>query len=157
MKNLYKKNSCDSYKEYLFVYGSLKRGFENHSILSTAKYISKAQTTSKFAMFIEDNHNYPYIIESQKVIGMNIDGELYEIINKDTLNKVNAFEGVPFHFKCEDIYVQTDKNKSIKAKAYILATKKIPLNQKPIKVFKSRKIKVNIDFDEYDRVMLGFN
>ncbi len=146
----------DAFKTYLFVYGSLKRGFENHSILSEAKYISKAKTTSTFAMYLEDDRNYPYIIKDTTSTGSSIDGELYEIMRKDLLDKVNTFEGVPDYFKCSDVYVQT-RSKKVKAKAYILADPKVPLYQEPIKSFKSKKIKANIDFDEYHRIILGLS
>ena len=46
----------DEYFEvYLFVYGSLKKGFENEHLLDKAKYISKASTVRKFAMYTAIN------------------------------------------------------------------------------------------------------
>lgn len=143
----------EKFKVYLFVYGSLKKGFENHTILSDANYISKAKTSSKFAMYKEDNQNYPYIIKDNS-IGQNIDGELYEITRKDLLKKVDEFEGAPEYFKRADIIVKT-RSKKVKAKTYILAMPKVPLYQEPLKSWVDNKIKVNIDFDAYYKSIVG--
>ena len=137
----------EQFKVYLFVYGSLKKGFQNNDILSEANYISKAKTSSRFAMYKEDNQNYPYIIKDSS-IGQNIDGELYEITRKDLLEKVDDFEGAPDYFKRTSILVTT-RSKKVKAKTYILSMPKVPLNKKPLKSWTNNTIKLNIDFDAY--------
>ena len=141
------------FKVYLFVYGSLKKGFENHDILSEANYISKAKTLRKFAMYKEDNKDYPYIIDD-KFTGQSIDGEVYEITRRDLLNRVDDFENSPSYFKHEDIFVQT-RSRKMKVKTYILSMPKVPLNQKPFQSWCENKIKINIDFNEYYQSILG--
>ena len=143
----------EQFKVYLFVYGSLKKGFQNHDILSQANYISKAKTSSKFAMYKEIDKDYPYIIKDN-VIGQNIDGELYEITRKDLLKKVDDFEGAPDYFKQTNIVVTT-RSKKIKAKTYILSTPRVPLNKKTLKSWNNTSIKLNIDFDAYYKSIIN--
>ena len=143
----------EQFKVYLFVYGSLKKGFQNNDILSGAKYISKAKTSSKFAMYKEDNQNYPYIIKDD-LIGQNIDGEVYKITRKDLLEKVDNFEGAPDYFKRTSILVTT-RSKKIKAKTYILSMPKVPLNKQPLKSWTNHTIKLDIDFDAYYKSIIN--
>ena len=138
----------DQFKIYLFVYGSLKKGFNNHHILFDANYISKASTIGKFAMFTETDKNYPYIIKDER-IGQRIDGELYEITRKDVLDKIDTFEGAPFYFQRKDVMIKT-RSKKLKAKTYVLANPKVPLEQKPLKSWQKNKIiKEKFDFKSY--------
>jgi len=85
------------FNEFLFVYGSLKKGFDNHKLLDKyAKRVGKASTISKFAMYEDSFGNYPYLVKKPitKVIG-----ELYEIKRKELLDKIDEFEGVPEYYK----------------------------------------------------------
>jgi gamma-glutamylcyclotransferase (GGCT)/AIG2-like uncharacterized protein YtfP len=143
----------EQFKTYIFVYGSLKKGFENHDILSEANYISKAKTLRKFAMYKEENQDYPYIIDDAKH-GQNIDGEVYEITRKDILQRVDDFEGAPTYFKHENIFVKTRKGK-IKVKTYVLSAPRVPLNQEPLKSWVQHKRKIHMDFNAYYQSILG--
>ena len=137
----------DPFKIYLFVYGSLKKGFQNNDILSEANYISKAKTTSKFAMYKERGKDYPYMIRDSST-GQEIDGELYEITRKDVLDKIDIFEGAPDYFKRTNLVVNT-RSREVKAKTYILSTPRVPSDQIPLKSWTQNSIKLNIDFDAY--------
>ena len=137
----------DPFKVYLFVYGSLKKGFQNNDILSEANYISKAKTSSKFAMYKETGKDFPYIIQDNAV-GQNIDGELYEITRKDVLDKIDNFEGAPNYFKRTSLVVNT-RSREVKAKTYVLSTPRVPTNQTSLKSWNQNTIKLNIDFDAY--------
>jgi len=137
----------EQFRVYLFVYGSLKKGFQNNDILAEANYISKAKTISKFAMYKEDNKNYPYIIKDS-LVGQKIDGELYEITRKDLLEKIDNFEGAPNYFKQTNVFITT-RSKKLRAKTYILSIPKVPLNEKPMKSWTDHNVKLNIDFDAY--------
>lgn len=141
------------FKVYLFVYGSLKKGFENNDMLSQANYISKAKTVNKFAMYKEIDKEYPYIIKDAS-LGQNIDGELYEITRKDVLEQIDTFEGAPDYFKQTSIMIITRRQK-LKAKTYVLATPRVPLHAKPLKIWKKHPIKLNIDFDAYYKSILN--
>ncbi len=96
----------DEYFEvYLFVYGSLKKGFENEYLLNKATYISKAVTVRKFAMYTTKNDQYPYLIKDKPL--NYIEGEVYKIARKDLLKKIDIFEGSPDYYTRESIEIKS--------------------------------------------------
>lgn len=60
--------------KYLFVYGTLKKGDYNHSLLSTSKYI-KELVVEDFTLY-DSTYGYPVALEYAFRI---IKGELYEV------------------------------------------------------------------------------
>ena len=72
----------------VFVYGSLLRGMENHSVLDGAEFASAARTLAQFQML--DLGRYPAVIAG----GESIVGELYRV-NAQHLLRLDAFERVP--------------------------------------------------------------
>ena len=122
------------FNEYLFVYGSLKKGFDNHRLLSkSTKRIGKAQTIKKFGMFEDSFGNYPYLIP-QPI--SKIEGELYQINRKEILDEIDEFEGAPDFYQRERIKVKTHKGEKI-AFVYIRKDVDIPKDQKPLKVWEN--------------------
>jgi len=52
-------------KNLLFVYGSLKRGFNNHQLLKNATFIAEAKTLQPYSMFVETHGQYPYLLKNR--------------------------------------------------------------------------------------------
>lgn len=124
----------EPFREMLFVYGSLKKGFDNHHLLSKhAKRIGKAITMSKFGMFEDSFGNYPYLIP---VPQMRIHGELYEIQRKELLEKLDRFEGYPEYYERKKILVKTHRG-TVRAFVYIQPHTAIPQGQKPLREWKA--------------------
>lgn len=73
---------------YIFVYGSLKRGFSNHHRMECSEFICSTRTLEKFAMF--DLDQFPGVIKEKKV--SYIHGEVYDL-NANTLEKIDIYEG----------------------------------------------------------------
>lgn len=124
----------EPFHELLFVYGSLKKGFDNHRILEkSAKRLGKAKTVSKFGMFEDSFGNYPYLINEPI---HKIEGELYEINRKELLEKIDEFEGAPDYYQRKKIKVKS--HHGIKyAYTYLRENIKTPMNQKPLKVWEN--------------------
>ncbi len=124
----------ESFSEFLFVYGSLKKGFDNHNLLDGyAKRIGEAYTVDKFAMYEDSFGNYPYLI--QKPIA-EIRGELYEIRKRELLDKIDEFEGAPEYYQRKQIRVKT--NKGIKqAFVYIRENEEIPKGQELLTIWEN--------------------
>ena len=59
----------------VFVYGTLKRGGENHSWIAGQQFVSLAKTRSVYRMF--DLGGYPGMVRENQ--GLSIDGELWEV------------------------------------------------------------------------------
>lgn len=95
----------EEYRELLFVYGSLKKGFDNHDLIKkSTRRIGKAKTVRKFGMYEDSFGNYPYLTYLEK---NKIEGELYEIKRKELMDKIDVFEGAPDYYQREKILVKT--------------------------------------------------
>lgn len=140
------------FREYLFVYGSLKKGFDNHNLLSKyAKRVGKSITVGKFAMYEDSFGNYPYLIAVPK---MRIHGELYIIERKELLDRLDKFEGAPEYYERKKIVVKSHRGKH-RAFVYIQPHTTIPIDQEPLKEWKednSYKIK---ELDKYLNDAIG--
>jgi len=118
-----------SFNELLFVYGSLKKGFDNHNLLGKyAKRLGKAHTVKKFAMFEDSFGNYPYLIDTPL---SKIKGELYQITRAELMQKIDEFEGAPDYYKREKIEVKSHHGVK-RAFVYIQPNATIPADQKAL-------------------------
>lgn len=80
----------------IFCYGTLKRGFPNHSIMEEIKasYISDATTKFKYPLLLEGKWNTPFMIHNMNFPNSyKIQGELFEIDNEG-MAALDKFEGV---------------------------------------------------------------
>ncbi len=104
---------------YVFVYGTLKRGFSNHYFLEDAKFIAQVTTKDKFPM-VNIIKAYPYIINDTRN-GHNIEGELYKI-DEIILTKLDMLEGYPEHYDRRSIIVIAE-NQEYRAIVYFIKKK----------------------------------
>jgi gamma-glutamylcyclotransferase (GGCT)/AIG2-like uncharacterized protein YtfP len=73
---------------YIFVYGSLKKGFSKHDLIEGSQFICKTRTWENFAMV--DLHHFPGVIKGQSVSP--IYGEVYDI-SDSLLDILDEYEG----------------------------------------------------------------
>jgi gamma-glutamylcyclotransferase (GGCT)/AIG2-like uncharacterized protein YtfP len=124
----------EPFHELLFVYGSLKKGFDNNKLLAkSTRRIGKASTVGKFGMFEDSFGNYPYLVN--KPINK-ISGELYEIQRKELLDQIDEFEGAPDYYKRKRIKVKSHDGVNF-AYVYIREDTQIPDQQKPLKIWEN--------------------
>jgi len=135
-------------KRLLFVYGSLKRGFDNHSMLKGATYAGEAKTLQPYSMFVETHGQYPYLLKNRPF--HQIEGELYEIESDELWKRIDEFEGVPDYYSRETIIVVADA-KHYQAQAYFFVEEKIPQKQEPLKVWTMNNNYFLDAFEEYYR------
>ena len=139
----------ENFEVNLFVYGSLKKGFDNNGILEKAIYISKATTVRKFALYKSDDGNYPYLLKNKSID--HISGELFKIKRKDLMLKIDIFEGSPNHYIREAINVKT-RSGNKRAFTYFYVDLKNHKKKEPIKEWiKPEKF----DIDAYYKSMMG--
>lgn len=118
-----------SFNELLFVYGSLKKGFDNHNLLNRyAKRLGKAITVKKFTMYEDSFGNYPYLINAPF---SKIKGELYQITRAELMHKIDEFEGAPDYYKRKKIEVKSHRGVN-RAFVYIQPDAKVPTDQKAL-------------------------
>jgi gamma-glutamylcyclotransferase (GGCT)/AIG2-like uncharacterized protein YtfP len=71
----------------LFVYGSLKRGFNNHAQISHAVFVGECQTARRYQLLVLGA--YPALAADGE---HEIQGELY-LVDRATLEALDDFEG----------------------------------------------------------------
>ncbi len=120
-------------RELLFVYGSLKKGFDNHNLLDKrfSKRMGKAKTVKKFGMFEDSFGNYPYLIDIPLA---KVEGELYEIHRQELLDKLDQFEGTPDYYMRKRIEVKSHHG-TCRAFVYIKSDSTVPIDQEPLKIW----------------------
>ena len=127
-KGYFKKE--ESFSELLFVYGSLKKGFDNHNLLNKyAKRLGKAHTVKKFSMFEDSFGNYPYIVD---VPHSKIKGELYQINRAELMQRIDEFEGAPDYYERKKIEVKSHHGVK-RAFVYIRPNVEAPTEQQALK------------------------
>ena len=73
---------------FVFVYGSLKKGFPNHRLLKGAEYICSTHTREHYAML--DLHEFPGVVRDLNISP--ISGEVYDL-ESITIEQLDIFEG----------------------------------------------------------------
>jgi gamma-glutamylaminecyclotransferase len=99
----------------VFVYGSLKRGFHNHSVLDGAKFAGEATLNPKYTMY--SLGGYPAIVPDGKHPSQII-GELYEVDNAG-LARLDMLEGYPSYYNRRKEIVNTERGGEIAWVYYI--------------------------------------
>ena len=132
----------------LFVYGSLKKGFDNNGILGKATYISKAVTVRKFALYKSDDGAYPYLVKNKSL--NNISGELFKIKRKDLMLNIDIFEGSPDFYIKEAITVKT-RSGNRRAFTYFYVDTKNHNKKIPISEWKKPE---KFDMDSYYKLIM---
>ena len=88
-----------SYNTILFVYGSLKRGEENHHFLEGQTFLAEVVTVAKYRLY--SLGRYPGLVHDVEH-GQNIHGELWSVAH-GKLEALDEFEGSPDHYRREPI------------------------------------------------------
>lgn len=89
--------------EYLFVYGTLKRGQRNHQLLRGWTYSHDVFTDEGYVLYQPDGFLFPYMYKSE---GGCVYGELYHTDLSDPFTILDYLEGVDSnHYKRERVLV----------------------------------------------------
>lgn len=128
---------------YVFVYGSLRRGLQNHHKLEFAEYKGEWQTKNYYYMTGMKSGAYPYVSSVQLHEDQSptkVYGELY-IVNNDLLKILDELEGHPTQYMRQKIDIVNNRNECVNAYMYILENKEL---QDGIRLnFKRRFVPVN--------------
>lgn len=77
---------------YVFVYGTLKKGMRNNFVLRSSPFIQKGRTKPSYRMYC--NGRYPCLKEDKKN-GYSVQGEVYQV-SKEVETDLNILEGIPY-------------------------------------------------------------
>lgn len=100
---------------YVFVYGTLKKGYSNNHILKTSTFLGKRTTEDKYflgnvgfpyafpsSMFFHNEETEPYLKK--------VEGELYKVDSPTTLSHLDSLEGEGFHYN--RVKIQTSEGET---------------------------------------------
>lgn len=107
----------------IFVYGSLKRGYFNNSLLRHAKFVSEVKTSKGFTLI--DLGCFPAMIKIKTE--SYVLGELW-LVSKDILYRLDDLEGHPYFYRRQSIQLEDDT----KAYAYVIETGFRSLKKYPV-------------------------
>jgi len=117
----------------VFVYGTLKQGMRNHSVIERIKgeFQFPAETIGLYPMFDLGN-GFPYL---QDVVGTGyiIQGEIYKIPTEN-MKTLDYFEGVPDLYKKGMIEVEFEGN-VIEANCYFISNELDENELQDVKLF----------------------
>lgn len=99
----------------LFVYGSLKRGFENHHHLAPADYVDSCTTGPGYALFHVGR--YPALVRAG---AGSVQGELYQV-EPDLLDHLDVFEGCPTLYQRQTLRLEDGRT----AFAYVMPGERV--------------------------------
>ena len=110
----------------VFVYGTLKRGFSNHHVLSSgtaSRFVARGSTLHTFPLII-DAYCIPYLValpRNAKPAGHRIHGELWDV-DADRLAELDRFEGAPGRYERRETLVahRDDADRIERASLYVL-------------------------------------
>lgn len=99
---------------YVFVYGTLMKGFGNNRLLKNSERVGVATTVNKLKLFAS---SIPFLVNEKG--SSVISGEIYRV-NERALKQLDALEGHPQWYKREVITVTDEVGDSFKAWVYFM-------------------------------------
>jgi gamma-glutamylaminecyclotransferase len=90
------------------VYGSLKKGFGNHRLLSGSEFVGEGQTLS-FDWDMLSFIAYPALIPSEKGKGNKVKVEVYSV-TPEVFSRLDSLEGYPSFYDRKKVKVAIDTN-----------------------------------------------
>jgi gamma-glutamylcyclotransferase (GGCT)/AIG2-like uncharacterized protein YtfP len=95
-------------KNYVFTYGTLKRGHPNNHYLNGQKFVQEAITAPGYLLY--DNGWYPCMVEAEN--GHEVKGEIWEV-TAETMKRLDQLEGVPTLYQRRTIKIPDFPNEVI--------------------------------------------
>ena len=92
------------------VYGTLKKGFNNHPLMSGARFICNAVTADdNYTMTVYPGGLFPIVAMSKSRDAGKVAVEIYEV-DKETLDTLDVLEGHPEFYRREKVTFTSDKD-----------------------------------------------
>ena len=90
--------------ENVFVYGTLRKGSFNHSLISSEEFVAEGSTRNKYKLI---SNNIPYVIKDEERVST-IKGEIYKVTD-EVLEILDRLEGHPDWYRREKTMIDTNK------------------------------------------------
>jgi len=99
--------------QYIFVYGTLRKGFGLHTVIEDCPFIGYAKTDNDYTLI--EGTNFPFLVERE---GDGAIGEVYSI-PEFLIPELDRIEGHPFFYERKKIIVKLDNEKDVEVSTYI--------------------------------------
>jgi gamma-glutamylcyclotransferase (GGCT)/AIG2-like uncharacterized protein YtfP len=106
------KPVAETGSQIVFVYGTLRRGSWNHSLMHGAEFLGAAKTKERLALYCGAT---PYLVRAEPV--SNVVGEVYRV-DDELLAILDEHEGHPHWYRREGLDVILDHGGELRAWAY---------------------------------------
>eukprot|EP00916_Digyalum_oweni_P008143 GHVL01013642.1.p1 GENE.GHVL01013642.1~~GHVL01013642.1.p1 ORF type:complete len:140 (-),score=18.93 GHVL01013642.1:32-451(-) len=105
--------------ETVFVYGTLKTGFRNHSYMEKdgIQYLTQVKTKEKVPLFMDPQERFRPCLVDCPGIGHHVTGELYKVSTNE-IESLDKFERVPNHYLRKKLVVRDDSGVEYEANTY---------------------------------------
>lgn len=90
----------------IFVYGTLKRGFRNHVLLSDSKFLAEVVTKPLYLLY--DCGPYPCLVKAKDGKGNSIHGEAY-LVDDNVMTRLDRLEGVPYLYQRGELELENGR------------------------------------------------
>lgn len=130
---------------YVFVYGTLKRGFRNHYNMQDRKipYTGSGITTNRFALYMDPLQRNRPCMANIEGVGHRIRGEVYKLWEAQ-LVELDKFERVPTHYHRHLIRLRMDGKTMMERSVIWAYTYLININPNEMEKIKTGTEKVNL-------------
>lgn len=103
------------YMDNVFVYGTLKKGQPNHSIIQNtangqAEFLAHARTVERYPLVIATKNNYPFLL-NEPGMGQRVHGEIY-CVDQKMLDFLDEFEECPELYQCTTVQLEVQDGDS---------------------------------------------
>ena len=107
--------TLDNRKALVFVYGTLKKGFMNHSLIESSEFLGGGRTEEKYTMHHSFDRKIPFITKEPSYY---ITGELYNV-STIMFAMLDCLEGHPHWYK-RDLIIVNIEGKQYRTWMYFL-------------------------------------
>lgn len=108
---------AESKKHYVFVYGTLKRGFANSHLLDRATMIGDFRTLERYPLVVGGQYNSPYLLDIPET-GNRVKGEVY-VVDDATLADLDHLERVGTNYSRKVQKVSSCADRSFVADVFV--------------------------------------
>lgn len=119
------------------VYGTLKKGYSNNSLLRGSRYVGKGTTLDKYPLEVS---GLPYL-HDVKGSGYNVDVHIYKV-SDNVLKSLDALEGHPHHYKRKEIMIKRKKGQ-LRCWVYFIQTRPYSNHMNCIQSYKQESLRTN--------------
>lgn len=101
---LYSKPNVIDCPHLVAVYGTLRKGFNNHGLLASARFLGAGDTIGRYAMACD---GIPYVSSEEREDGHNLHVEVYAV-DDATLERLDSLEGHPDWYHRKEVPIKLD-------------------------------------------------